>query len=196
MLQPDYMAFSEAIINNVKEKSAFRCCRCQNIGIEAHHIIPQKEQGEDTFDNAAPLCPNCHTWFGANPEKRREITQMRDWWYKKVAAMYAQKDVDFDLLKELNSKVEALSLNQAQGLIDLKSMLKKVTNNVIDQVTAGTAVSTASGLASAVSVSPSPSPSPEYIEDQDNPMFCPYCINENVKVGEKCPYCGNVFNGY
>jgi 5-methylcytosine-specific restriction endonuclease McrA len=37
------MAFPERIKLEVKRKAAFRCSRCQNIGVEVHHIIPESE---------------------------------------------------------------------------------------------------------------------------------------------------------
>src|SRR5260221_11617732 len=166
------MAFSLQITNRVKEKAAFRCCRCQSIGIEVHHIIPQKHQGPDIFENAAPLCPNCHTWFGDNPQKRKEITQMRDWWYKRVDELYSPTVVNYQLLNDINTKVEALTTNQDKALTVLKETLLKVATNTIEQMTAGTARITASGIANATvspsssrspSVSPSASPSPSMV---------------------------------
>ncbi|MCL5114078.1 MAG: HNH endonuclease [Patescibacteria group bacterium] len=181
------MAFNQQIIDKVKEKAAFRCCRCQEIGIEAHHILPQKDKGPDTFENAAPLCPNCHSYFGDNPIKRKEITQMRDWWYKVAERRYLTADVNYGLLNEINSKVEAITTNQDKALVDLKETLKKVAFDTIDQMTAGTARVTASGIANA-SVSPSPSPSPSFAPDED----CYYCRSGLVKFGEVCPSCGEV----
>jgi len=67
------MPFSEKVKLEVKERSAFRCCRCQNISIDIHHIIPENNGGSDEIDNAAPLCQNCHSQFGDNPSKRKEI---------------------------------------------------------------------------------------------------------------------------
>jgi hypothetical protein len=75
------MPFSEADKVEVKRKAGFRCCMCQQMGVEVHHILPEKHGGTDHIGNAAPLCPNCHNYFGDNPIKRKEITQMRDWWY-------------------------------------------------------------------------------------------------------------------
>ena len=144
-----YMAFSQKIISEVIEKAAFKCCRCQSIGIEAHHIISQEDKGPDTFENAAPLCPNCHTWFGANRTKQKEITQMRDWWYKRVIELYSPTSVNYQLLIDINDKIEALNTNQDKALVDLKETLLKVATETIDQMTAGTARITASGIANA-----------------------------------------------
>jgi len=64
--------FSESVKKEVREKAAFRCCRCHSIGVEVHHIIPKKDGGTADIDNEAPLCPNCHDWFGDNPKKRNK----------------------------------------------------------------------------------------------------------------------------
>lgn len=64
------MAFSEKLKLEVRRMTAFRCCRCQSIVVEVHHIIPQADGGPDTIANAAPLCAKCHADFGANPAKR------------------------------------------------------------------------------------------------------------------------------
>ena len=63
------MPFSEKVKLEVKRKAAFRCCRCQAIGIDVHHIIPESEGGSDDIDNATPLCQNQHDQFGDNPKK-------------------------------------------------------------------------------------------------------------------------------
>ncbi len=140
------MAFSEDQKLQVKKKAMFRCCRCQNIGIDIHHILPQKDSGPDTLDNAAPLCQNCHDQFGDNPIKRKEIKQMRDHWYEVVEQMYTPKtSLEFPL-KEINDKLESLQKNQQTDLSDLKKMLKEISFKTIDNITPGTAVVTASGI--------------------------------------------------
>lgn len=162
------MAFSEKIINQVKELADFKCCRCKHISFEVHHIIPQKDGGPDTIDNAAPLCPNCHSDFGDNPQKRKEITQMRDLWYRRVEMQYTQQDtMSNSILKQINSKLDILdhkTTNQSTVLIDLKETLKKLAIETIDQMTPGTANITASGIANASYVSNFPEPTPEEID--------------------------------
>ncbi len=151
------MAFSEKIINQVKEIADFMCCRCKHISFEVHHIIPLKDDGPDTLNNAAPLCPNCHADFGDNSLKRKEITQMRDLWYKRVKEKYNQQPpINYGVLNSINSKLEALATNQDKALVDLKETLKEVAIDAIEQMTAGTAQITASGIANAT-VSPSAS---------------------------------------
>jgi hypothetical protein len=56
---------------------------CQGLFIEVHHIIPESQGGPDSEDNAAPLCASCHAAFGGNPDKRKTIREMRDFWYER-----------------------------------------------------------------------------------------------------------------
>lgn len=86
------MAFSEAIRKKVRRKANFRCCRCTEIGIDVHHIVPSADGGPNTMANAAPLCQNCHDRFGDNPRKRKEIKEMRDRWYEVVAEKWPTPD--------------------------------------------------------------------------------------------------------
>ena len=76
------MPFSEKVKLKAKRKSNFRCCICNKVLVEIHHIIPEAEGGLNTIDNAAPLCASCHDLFGGNPEKRKQIRQMRDYWWE------------------------------------------------------------------------------------------------------------------
>jgi hypothetical protein len=76
------MAFSETLKLRVKKRAHFQCCLCHAFGVEIHHIIPESERELDTEDNAAPLCPTCHATYGGNPEKRKAIREVRDFWYE------------------------------------------------------------------------------------------------------------------
>ena len=181
------MAFSEKIINQVKLDAAFKCCRCQSIGIEVHHIVPQKDGGPDSDDNAAPLCPNCHTWFGDNPSKRKEIKQMRDWWYSKVLQLYGSSGTIFIQLEEINSKVEKLFASHEKGLDDLKISLRKFALESIDRMTADTARLTASGI-----VSPSISHPQSYEKVAGISEVCDSAGHQNFRNKIKCPKCGTI----
>ena len=76
------MAFSELLKKRIREYAHNQCCICERVGIEIHHIIPQREGGADTEENAAPLCPSCHETYEDNPRKRKLIRERRDVWYK------------------------------------------------------------------------------------------------------------------
>ncbi|SKB65997.1 HNH endonuclease [Lachnospiraceae bacterium] len=71
------------------------CCYCERykgINIEVHHIVQRTDGGEDSFDNAIPLCFDCHSMIGSyNPKHPKgnkfssgELKQIRDAFYVKV----------------------------------------------------------------------------------------------------------------
>lgn len=97
------MAFSEQLKLRVRRLAHFQCCLCHTLGVEIHHILPQAEGGPDTEDNAAPLCPSCHEIYGANPVKRKFISEARDFWYEVCDRRYAS---DKDQLDRIVGLVE------------------------------------------------------------------------------------------
>lgn len=118
------MAFAEKIKLKVKRRAAFRCCRCQSIGVEVHHILPQSDGGSDAIDNAAPLCAKCHNDFGANPLKRKEITEMRNWWYEKVSDKYSVSDPRYQSIEmKLDELLNAVK-NPAPPMDAIKSAVR------------------------------------------------------------------------
>ena len=76
------MPFSEPLKKRVRERGHLRCCICHAFSVEIHHIVPQTEDGPDTEENAAPLCPSCHENWGGNPQKRKLIREARDLWFR------------------------------------------------------------------------------------------------------------------
>ena len=76
------MPFPEDVKIEVTERAHLRCCVCKNLGVEVHHIIPERENGPDTADNAVSLCPSCHDTYGCNPAKREFLREARDQWYE------------------------------------------------------------------------------------------------------------------
>lgn len=118
------MAFTEKLKIEVRKKAAFRCCRCHEIGVDIHHIIPQTEGGPDDIGNAAPLCQNCHDRFGANPEKRKEIIQMRDWWYDVVKEKYGNGNLE--KLSEINDIVLQIQKTQESQKGELQKLREEL----------------------------------------------------------------------
>lgn len=90
------MSFSEIVKQTVKEKAAFTCCWCRDLRnkVEIHHIIAEAEGGSNTEENAAPLCSNCHTLYGGNPELRKEIKARRDNWFEQCASQVVVAKID------------------------------------------------------------------------------------------------------
>lgn len=86
------MPFNEKTKEDAMVACGRRCCICHEYcgnKMEVHHIVPQKDGGEDTFENAIPLCFNCHAEvasYNTNHPKgvkfsKSELTRHRDNWY-------------------------------------------------------------------------------------------------------------------
>ena len=84
------MPFPEAVKRQAKEKAHYQCVLCRTPWfLDVHHVMPEAEGGPDSLENAAPLCPNCHTWFGHDPAKRTQVRTIRDWWWDRCAQVDA-----------------------------------------------------------------------------------------------------------
>lgn len=103
------MSFSEELKSKLRKKSHFRCCLCHSLGVELHHIVPHAENGPDTEDNAAPLCPSCHETYGANPEKRKFIREARDLWYEICSKRY---DAPTNEIKEISDILKTVATKE------------------------------------------------------------------------------------
>ena len=88
------MAFKESLKKEIRKKSDGRCVLCHKPFVEIHHIIPQAENGPDTFDNGVALCAYCHDLIGNNPSKRKQLKEIRDSWYEIVEAQKNTKVVE------------------------------------------------------------------------------------------------------
>jgi len=181
------MPFSEAIKRQVKERAAFKCCRCQKLGVQVHHIIAEEHGGPDTIDNAAPLCPNCHDAFGDNPKKRKEIGHMRDWWYEQVERMYSHSDLSMDFLDRMNTTIQTIQQKQETDMSELKAMLRGVADQMIENATPATAEVVASGIMDISTAASS-------VQIGDRVHANVVCNNCNTRIGlligsNECPNC-------
>lgn len=92
------------------------CCYCERYfgrDIEVHHITQRADGGEDSLDNAIPLCFGCHSEIGSyNPKhpkgnrfKPEELKIIRDRFYLKAESLMRRPDsiseLDNKLLSEL-----------------------------------------------------------------------------------------------
>jgi len=118
------MSFSPHVKERVRKRANGCCCFCEqrSLSLEIHHIVPQAEGGPDTEDNAAPLCPNCHSDYGGNPEKRACIREMRDHWYTKCEAKFAENTESkkiSDTIQNLPSKedIERIAVRNASYVL-------------------------------------------------------------------------------
>ena len=55
------MAFNQDDVDRLLAETGRMCAICNRLHkVQVHHIKPQSEGGLDTYENAIPLCPNCH----------------------------------------------------------------------------------------------------------------------------------------
>lgn len=89
------MGFSPEIREAALVASARHCCVCRRyagVKIEVHHVLPRAKGGDDSFENAIPLCFDCHADAGHyNPDHPRgtrfsptELRRHRDEWFALV----------------------------------------------------------------------------------------------------------------
>lgn len=105
------MGFSTRVKEDALVSCGRHCCLCHkfcNLKIEVHHIIHTSEGGKNTFDNAIPLCLDCHADMRSYDHKHPkgtkytpcELKRHRDLWYEKVkgspAPQYDQKSIELD----------------------------------------------------------------------------------------------------
>ena len=78
------MPFSESVKLEAKKRAHFACvwCRSKELFIEVHHIIREADGGPNDINNAATLCPNCHTTYGHNQDFRAEMKRRRNFWWE------------------------------------------------------------------------------------------------------------------
>jgi len=90
------MSFSTKVKVDVLAACGRHCCLCHKFcgsKIEIHHVHPKGDGGDDEFDNAIPLCFDCHADMTSYDHKHPkgtkytepELKRHRNDWYKKVA---------------------------------------------------------------------------------------------------------------
>lgn len=200
------MAFSEGTKIEAKRRAHYVCCVCKVPFVEVHHIIPQESGGSDELDNAAPLCARCHRLYGGNPELRKQIRQMRDFWWE-----HCKKTELVPGLAELNHKFEvlqsglstALSEQQKQAtmLEEVKQMIASFYLDTAKEVAAAPSLDALTAV-SGVSVPVGVLLPPTFGSPAANGR-CPVCGSTNVAMAAKinggasemweCSGCGRRF---
>jgi hypothetical protein len=93
-----FMPFSEDIKTKAMVACGRYCCVCHKFcgnNMEVHHIKAHADGGADTFENAIPLCFDCHAevrqYDSRHPKgikfSEKELIQHRDNWYKKITTI-------------------------------------------------------------------------------------------------------------
>jgi hypothetical protein len=98
------MGFSNQIKRAIEKRAHFACCICFAKGVQIHHIDSQADGGSDKEENGAPLCPNCHETYGANPTKKRFIRDARNAWYEICSKRFLEK------VSEVTTKIDITKL--------------------------------------------------------------------------------------
>lgn len=99
------MAFSEDIKIKAMVACGRRCCVCHKFcgnNMEVHHIKARADGGADVFENAIPLCFDCHAIVRQYDPKHpkgirfteKELIIHRDSWYKKIEQGTIDRDND------------------------------------------------------------------------------------------------------
>lgn len=123
------MAFSEALKKEVRRKAHLKCCICESFEfLHVHHIIPEKEGGPDTIDNAAPLCSRCHDAYGGNPERKKWIREKRDLWYEICEKKLSNEDVK--KIEEIREIIENTANQQKEKISDLQKSITLLQGEV------------------------------------------------------------------
>lgn len=89
------MSFSKKVKEDALVACKRYCCLCRSHcgqKMQMHHIKQKSDGGDDTFDNAIPLCLNCHADVKAynphhpigTPYGEKELRRRRDAFYKKI----------------------------------------------------------------------------------------------------------------
>lgn len=95
--------FTPKTIKEVRKAANFKCCLCrEKFCFQTHHIDPEKND----FNNAIPLCEECHSTHGPNLAKQKFLIQARDDWYKKVKEKEGTPDSKF--IEEIFKKIEEI----------------------------------------------------------------------------------------
>lgn len=90
------MSFSEEVRTKALVACGRCCCLCHKFcgtKMEIHHIQQKSDEGSDDFDNAIPLCFDCHadvnSYNDHHPKgskyTEKELRSRRDTWYSKFA---------------------------------------------------------------------------------------------------------------
>jgi HNH endonuclease len=89
------MGFPQKVKEDALIAAGRHCCLCHKFcgtKIEVHHIRQKAENGEDGFDNAIPVCFDCHADMTSYDHKhpkgtkytQTELVRHRDNWYSKI----------------------------------------------------------------------------------------------------------------
>jgi hypothetical protein len=123
--------FPESVKLEARKRAAFKCCYCrERMGDEVHHLVPKERDGQGVIDNAILLCAQCHTDYGNNPVKQRQLRQARDDWHEIVARRYSKSEINH--IEQVATKDDigqiVAELRQLTGFIEASLRTGKIDN--------------------------------------------------------------------
>lgn len=128
------MTFSKKTKEEAKERAHYMCVICHDPFLEVHHIVPEAEEGDDTIENAAPLCAGCHHTYGGNPDLRKQLQEMRDFWWKHCEKKETENIEILMKLDQLKSQYEEDKGNQGRILQEIKDQMVQAHNDAIENI--------------------------------------------------------------
>ena len=185
------MPFSKTVITKARKKAHFRCVICKSPFVDVHHIIPESEGGLNKMENAAPLCAGCHDAYGNNPDKRRQIREMRDLWYEICEQRYTNPDIEthYEKLNELYEMTKTVKEDYDKS----HEILKEIKDTMSQLVGAtGDSISKAEKIDDVISSSGYVTSGTRLSENVYADVSCRNCgTHIGLLIGiNKCPNCG------
>ena len=102
------MPFTEKIKKAARRLANGKCGRCERGDslLEVHHIIPQKDGGPDTLENAIALCPSCHAEVDGNPRLQKQLGEKREELARQRKVEESQIELP-DAIRELTDRISS-----------------------------------------------------------------------------------------
>ena len=177
------MPFSDATKREAKARAHYRCVMCQvPYFLDVHHIIKEADGGNDTIDNACPLCPSCHNWFGHDPAKREELRAKRKWWWDRCARIDTAQMTppDGQRFDQLFQQYQAEQTDEL--LSKMKTIIEDQFRQQAEQVrSAHTITELIQASTGSFIVGPGKN--------------CPMCLGNGWSDQAGCPFCGKRSSG-
>jgi hypothetical protein len=181
------MPFPDSIRNEALRRAHFKCVACHAPFVEVHHITPLSEGGANTLDNAAPLCPGCHSTYGANPRFRNQIKQMRDNWYDVCDKRFGTFGLEF--AQQVNAMYDTLQTVRADQ-VKYQDTLDQIKSTIIGSM-AGTASAVSQAATFEEIITASGPTGPAIFMPPSQNDFCPKCNGPSSDDGRgRCIICG------
>ena len=148
------MSWNRPVKDEVLTKCGRHCCICHTfcgLKIEIHHIKPPPEGGDNTVENAIPLCFNCHADMKSYDHKHpkgtkyseQELRNHRERWYGLVSNNWGsgnqdRMEQDIDTFSFILTKIPIKgSIYYLRGIVNSTGFYGGISieNDRLDQLT-------------------------------------------------------------